>query len=135
MQMHKQMHMCGIVQQVVLQQYQAYIPECQAPCIKQIWRLSSWHAAATAGVQRTDSFDGVVPVALTNTEVTADEATQGAPVTGPGIAEPFPSEAHGADVPVSQAKMDLDEHNVEVSTSDIPDLPRQALALQMYPHW
>lgn len=35
----------------------------------------------------------MVPVVLSNTHVTADEATHGAPVTGPGIAGPFPPDA------------------------------------------
>ena len=73
--------------------------------------------AAAAPLERTSSFGGVVPVALTNTEATASEATQGAPVTGPGVAQPFPPDAECAGMPSIPAKMDADEPDVQVSVS------------------
>ena len=73
---------------------------------------------AAAKLQRTSSFGGVVPVALTNTHATADEATRGAPVTGPGIAEPFPSDAQDAAKPSPSAAMDTGEQAPQVSVAD-----------------
>ena len=72
---------------------------------------------AAAELQRTGSFGGVVPVALTNANATADEATHGPPVTGPGIAEPFPSDAHDAALPSPSAVIDSGEHAVQVSVA------------------
>lgn len=69
---------------------------------------------AAKELQRTSSFGGVVPVALTNTQATADEATHGAPVTGPGIAEPFPPDAHDAALPSPAAMMDSEEQAPQV---------------------
>lgn len=57
----------------------------------------------------------MVPVALTNTQATADEATRGAPVTGPGIAQPFPSDAQDAAKPSPSAAMDTAEQASQVS--------------------
>ena len=42
----------------------------------------------------TSSYLGVTPVALTNADATANEATQGAPITGPGLAGPSPPSTH-----------------------------------------
>lgn len=67
---------------------------------------------AATELHRTSSFGGVVPIALTNTHVTADEATHGAPVTGPGIAEPFPSDAAK---PSPSAAMDAGEQASQVN--------------------
>ena len=61
------------------------------------------------------SFGGVVPIALTNIQATADEATHGAPVTGPGIAEPFPPDAQDAAKPSPSAAMDTAEQASQVS--------------------
>ena len=77
---------------------------------------TQWIPAATE-LQRTASFGGVVPVALTNTHATADEATRGAPVTGPGIAEPFPSDARDAARPSPSAAMDTGEQAPQVSVA------------------
>ena len=70
---------------------------------------------AATKLQRTSSFGGVVPIALTNTHATADEATHGAPVTGPGIAEPFPSDACDAAKASPSAAMDAGEQGSQVT--------------------
>ena len=45
------------------------------------------HACFVAGsdIRRSDSYAGVVPVALTNAAASASEAVEGAPISGPGI--------------------------------------------------
>ena len=48
----------------------------------------SYHAGSD--IQRTDSYLGVTPVALTNLDATKAEATEGAPVTGPGLTDSSP---------------------------------------------
>lgn len=75
-----------------------------------------------ADLQRTSSFGGVVPVALTNTQATADEATHGAPVTGPGLAEPFPSDAQDAAKPSPSAAVDTAEKAVVSAAVVVNDL-------------
>lgn len=45
-------------------------------------------------IRCTSSYLGVTPVALTNADATANEATQGAPITGPGLAGPSPPSSH-----------------------------------------
>ena len=45
---------------------------------------------AGSDIQRTNSYLGVTPVALTNTDATKVEATEGAPVTGPGLTDSSP---------------------------------------------
>lgn len=50
--------------------------------------------SAGSDIQGTGSYLGVTPVALTNADATANEATQGAPITGPGLAGPSPPSTH-----------------------------------------
>ena len=57
----------------------------------------------------------MVPVALTNTDATAAEATHGAPVIGPGVAQPFPPDADVAAMPSVPAKPEADEPDIQVS--------------------
>ena len=39
---------------------------------------------AGSDIRRSDSYAGVVPVALTNAAASASEAVEGAPISGPG---------------------------------------------------
>jgi len=50
--------------------------------------------SAGSDIHCTSSYLGVTPVALTNADATANEATQGAPITGPGLAGPSPPSTH-----------------------------------------
>ncbi len=50
--------------------------------------------SAGSDIHCTSSYLGVTPIALTNAGATANEATQGAPITGPGLAGPSPPSTH-----------------------------------------
>ncbi|KAA6416700.1 MAG: lysine-specific demethylase 5C-like, partial [Trebouxia sp. A1-2] len=57
-------------------------------------RVCSHIPGEGSDIQGTGSYLGVTPVALTNADATANEATQGAPITGPGLAGPSPPSTH-----------------------------------------
>ena len=57
-------------------------------------KVQSIVISAGSDIHCTSSYLGVTPVALTNADATANEATQGAPITGPGLAGPSPPSTH-----------------------------------------
>ena len=70
---------------------------------------------AGSDIHCTSSYLGVTPVALTNADATANEATQGAPITGPGLAGPSPPSTHSPPATAPSLKSEAAQAPEQVS--------------------
>ncbi len=77
--------------------------------------------SAGSDIHCTSSYLGVTPVALTNADATASEATQGAPITGPGLAGPSPPCTHIPPAPAPSLKSEAAQAPEQVGCSREPN--------------
>ena len=75
---------------------------------------------AGSDIHCTSSYLGVTPVALTNADATANEATQGAPITGPGLAGPSPPSTHIPPASAPSLKSEAAQASEQVGCSQQP---------------
>jgi len=98
----------------------SYIPACGNIVSIQCQGTECTVISAGSDIHCTSSYLGVTPVALTNADATANEATQGAPITGPGLAGPSPPSTHLPPASAPSLKAEAAQAPEQVSCSKDP---------------